>query len=79
VFTRRNFFIIDKGRDNDERCAIRILNGKYSGYGYFNINDMGFGMTALHDCICGYGDNRDVQVILRQYLKGYKIEKIIEF
>ncbi len=79
VFTRRNFFIIDKGRDNDERCAIRIINGKYSGYGYFNINDMGFGMTALHDCISGYGDNRDIQMILRQYLKGYKIERIIEF
>jgi len=79
VFTRRNFFIIDKGRDNDERCAIRILNGKYSGFGYFNINDMGFGMTALHDCISGYGDNRDIQMILRQYLKGYKIERIIEF
>ena len=79
VFARRNFFIIDKGRDDEERSAIKVVNGKYSGFGYFNINEMGFGLTAVHDCIQSSGDNRDIQVILKQYLKGYKIEKIIEF
>jgi DNA polymerase III subunit epsilon len=79
VFTRRNFFIIDKGRDEEERSAIKVVNGKYSGFGYFNINEMGFGLTAVHDCIKSSGDNRDIQVILKQYLRGYKIEKIIEF
>ena len=34
IFTKRNFFIIDSGRHKDERCAVKILNGKYSGYGY---------------------------------------------
>jgi len=79
LFTRRNFFIIDKGRENDERSAIKVVNGKFSGFGYFNINDIGFGLTAIHDCIHSAGDNRDIQIILKQYLKGYKIEKIIEF
>lgn len=79
IFTRRNFFIIDKGRDNDERSAVKVVNGKYAGYGYFNINEMGFGLTAVHDCIRSSMDNRDIQVILKQYLKGYKIEKIVEF
>ena len=79
IFTRRNFFVIDKGRDEDERSAIKVVNGKFSGFGYFNINEMGFGLTAVHDCIQSSGDNRDIQIILKQYLKGYKIEKIIEF
>jgi DNA polymerase III subunit epsilon len=79
VFTRRNFFIIDKGRDDEERSAIKVVNGKYSGFGYFNINEMGFGLTAVHDCIQSSDDNQDIQVILKQYLKGSKIEKIIEF
>jgi DNA polymerase III subunit epsilon len=79
LFTRRNFFIVDKGRENDERSAIKVVNGKFSGFGYFNINEMGFGLTAVHDCIQTAGDNRDIQVILKQYLRGYKIEKIIEF
>lgn len=79
VFTRRNFFIIDKGRDEDERSAVKIVNGKYAGYGYFNINDMGFGLSALHECIEPSGDNSDIQLILKQYLKTNKVEKIIEF
>lgn len=79
VFSSRNFFIIDKGRSDDERCAVKIYNGKYSGFGYFNINDMGFGLTAVHECIKSSGDNRDIQVIIKQYLKSNRVEKIIEF
>lgn len=79
VFSQRNFFIIDKGRDEEERCAIKIINGKYAGYGYFNINDMGFGLSAVHECIKPSADNRDIQVILKSYLRRNRVEKIIEF
>jgi len=79
VFARRNFFIIDKGRKEDERSAVKVINGKYAGYGYFNINDMGFGLSALHECIRPSPDNRDIQVILKQYLRTNRVEKIIEF
>lgn len=79
IFSRRNFFIIDKGRDDEERCAVKIVNGKYSGWGYFNINEMGFGLSALHECIKISPDNHDIQVILKQYLRSFKVEKIIEF
>ena len=79
IFTRRNFFVIDKGRDEEERCAVKIVNGKYAGYGYFNINDMGFGLTAVNECIKQSVDNSDIQVILKQYLKNNRVEKIIEF
>lgn len=79
IFSRRNFFIIDRGRDKEERCAVKIVNGKYSGFGYFNINDMGFGLSAVHDCIVQSIDNHDIQGILKQYLKNNRVEKIIEF
>jgi DNA polymerase-3 subunit epsilon len=79
IFTRRNFFVIDRGRDKDERCAVKIINGKYAGYGYFNINDMGFGLSAVHECIKPAMDNRDIQVILKQYLKNNRVERIIDF
>jgi len=79
VFSSRNFFIIDRGRNEDEKCAVKVLNGKYSGYGYFNINDMGFGLSAVHECIKPAGDNQDIQAILKQYLKSNRVEKIIEF
>lgn len=79
TFSNRNFFIIDKGRSEDERCAVKIVNGKYSGYGYFNICDMGFGLSALHDCIEKAMDNHEIHGILKQYLKNNKVEKILEF
>ena len=79
VFARRNFFIIDKGRNEEERSAVKIVNGKYTGYGYFNINDIGFGLSAIHECITSSPDNRDIQVILKQYLKTNRVEKIIDF
>jgi DNA polymerase III subunit epsilon len=79
VFSQRNFFIIDKGRNEDERCAVKILNGKYAGYGYFDIKDIGFGLAAVHECIKTSPDNRDIQVILKSYLKRNRVEKIIEF
>jgi DNA polymerase III subunit epsilon len=79
IFTRRNFFVIDRGRDAEERCAVKIINGKYAGYGYFNINEMGFGLGAIHGCISPAPDNRDIQVILKQYLRHNRVEKIIDF
>ncbi len=78
IFTGRSFFIIDCGRNPDERSAVKILNGKYVGYGYFNINDLGFGYEAIHDCISSANDNRDIQVIIKGYLKKHKVERIIE-
>jgi DNA polymerase III subunit epsilon len=79
VFTRGNFFVIDKGRDEEERCAVKISNGKYAGHGYFNINEIGFGLSAVHECIKPSSDNRDIQVILKQYLKSNRVERIIDF
>jgi DNA polymerase-3 subunit epsilon len=79
TFTRRNFFIIDRGRNDEEKCAVKIVNGKYSGWGYFNINEMGFGLSAVHECIKQSADNHDIQVILKVYLKRNRVEKIIEF
>ena len=79
VFTRSNFFIIDSGRYNEERCAVKIMNGKFAGYGYFSIEDMGFGLQAVHDCIIPYTDNRDIQVIIKTYLRNNRVERIIEF
>ena len=79
IFRERNFFIIDRGRESEERSAIKIVNGKYTGYGYFNINDVGFGLTALHDCIREAADNRDIQVIIKSYLRNHTVERIIDF
>ena len=76
---QRNFLIIDTGRNSEERSAIKIVNGKYIGYGWFSINDVGFGLGPVHDCITPAADNRDVQMIIRGYLERNRVEKIIDF
>lgn len=79
LFSKRNFFIIDRGRNEEERSAVKVINGRYSGYGYFSINEVGFGLSAIHECIKPSADNRDIQVILKQYLKINRVESIIDF
>ncbi len=79
VFSRDNFLIIDRGRNDEERSAIRIINGQYAGYGFFDINEMGFGLQALHDCIVPAATNRDIQVILKAHLRDNKNCKFIKF
>ena len=79
IFRERNFFIIDRGRDSDERSVVKIVNGKYEGFGYFSVDDVGFGLAAVHECIKKAADNRDIQVIIKSYLKNHRVERIIDF
>lgn len=79
AFHQNNFFIVDAGRHAEEKCVVKIRNGKYQGYGYFDVDALGFGMEALHDCIKAAGDNRDIQAILKSYLQRNKVERIIPF
>jgi len=55
------------------------ISYEFFTYGYFNINEMDFGLDAVHACINSSQDNRDIQVILKQYLKNNRVEKIIYF
>lgn len=79
IFARENFFLIDRGREEHEKSAVKIVNGKYRGFGFFDVNEVGFGLSAIHDCIKPAADNQDIQVIIKSYLKNNKVERIISF
>lgn len=74
-----NLFIIDKGRHCDERSVVKIEQGKYLGYGYFDPNVVNGNPELLSDCIRHFEDNRDVQQIIKLYLRQAKMEKVIRF
>ena len=78
-FENQNFLIICQGKSSEERTVVKIENGKYIGFGYFDITEINTGYELLHDCIKPYSDNRDVQHIIKRYLKRNKVEKIITF
>lgn len=77
-FEEQNFMVIDKGRSNGEKSVIHVENGKYLGHGFidFEYNE-NISAQFLKECIKPYPDHRDVQQILKSYIKRNKVERII--
>ena len=79
LFSSDNLLLIDRGRNDDERSVVKIVKGKYCGYGFFDVNEVGFGLAAIHEAVKPAQDNRDTLVILKGYLRNNKVERIIRF
>jgi DNA polymerase-3 subunit epsilon len=71
-----SLIIVDKGRYKEEKSIVRIVNGKYIGYGFIESAAIN-GLEALHDCIKPKKDNQDVVNIIKGQLKKSKVERII--
>jgi DNA polymerase-3 subunit epsilon len=78
-FGIRNLLIIDAGRDKEEKTVVKIENGKFIGFGYFTPSFAESNQYILHDCITSYPDNREVQQIIKQFLRNNKVDKIIAY
>ena len=79
-FDRKNFLLIDKGRTDGEKAVVGMENGKYIGFGYIDFEMSGeLTTTDLKACIKKYPDNRDVQQIIRAYVKRNKSIRIVDF
>ncbi len=78
-FKTNNFYIIDAGRDEDEYAVVKIEHGKYQGYGYISGNLYENTNDSMDDYITAYSDNRDIQQIIKNYLKSNKVIDIIPY
>ncbi len=78
-FKNDSFFLIDKGRNKDEKSVIKVEKGKYQGYGFFHVNEDKIILEELNDHIETYKDNKDVQQIIRSYLRRNPVEAVINF
>lgn len=78
-FRHNSFFIIDKGRTEQELAAVMVEKGKYKGFGYLDRQEYEKDPSLLPDCIHSYSDNSDIQQILRHYLREGTPEDIITF
>ncbi len=76
-FGNSNLVIVDKGREIDERSAVYIENGVFKGLGFFNLNYQINTVEVLQSLITPMENNRDVQHILKSYLRKNKKLKII--
>ncbi len=75
----QNFFIVDAGRNDNEKAVVKVENGKYIGFGYIDTEFIGNDIENLSDVIKVYPDNKDVQQIIRTYLKQNSVEMLIRF
>lgn len=78
-FNYQSFFILEQGRTTAEIATVMIHCGKYTGYGYIDTDYYAGNLENLKACISNYDDNRDIQQIIRLYLKDHIHCKIIPF
>lgn len=78
-FGIHNLLIIDTGRNLEEKSVIKIENGKYIGFGYFAATFAENDQAIIHECIHSYPDNREVQQIIKQYLRNNKVDSVIVY
>jgi DNA polymerase III subunit epsilon len=75
-FPDSSFIIVDKGKDEDQRCVFRISKGQFMGYSFVD-KDILNNVELIIDSISPKSDNRDIQYILKNWLSKNKAEKII--
>jgi DNA polymerase-3 subunit epsilon len=78
-FKERNFFILDTGREEDERSVIKIEDGNYRGYGFISFNDLNGDYKLLHDIIETFQDNREIRRIINSYLSKNNVIQYIPY
>ena len=71
--------IIDRGRNEDEVSVVLIENNVFAGFGWISNENSINDPSQLRDCIKPYIDNRDVQQIIKGFLRTGKALKIIRF
>jgi DNA polymerase-3 subunit epsilon len=79
LFDHDSFFIIDTGRNKEERSVVCVENGKYLGFGFIDITCNDISHDTLRACICSYQDNRDVQQIIKGYLRNGRVERVVAY
>lgn len=75
-FEHQNFFVIDVGREADERSVVKVAHGKYMGYGFVDLSQISNHMEALHDCIRQKKDNKEVRQIIKSFISRNQVELI---
>jgi DNA polymerase-3 subunit epsilon len=75
----QNFLVIDAGVSSNEKALVLVENGRYKGFGYANLEYGNATLEELKEHIKFRKDNKDVQQIIKSYLRKNKVEKVIKF
>lgn len=76
IYRENNFYVLDHGRSDEEYAVVKVCNGSYQGFGYVEKDSADI-LDVLNNSIKPYTDNKDVQVIIKGYLRKYPDTKVL--
>lgn len=76
LFERKDLVLIDRGRTHEERSALLIEDGKFKGFGYFNLNHQ-LNIEILHRIITPMTDSKEARHIIQSYFRTRKGIKVL--
>lgn len=78
IYSRSEFVIIDKGRNNEERSVIFVEKGKYSGYGYFDNTGSISSVGEIREIVNKPFYYPDTDDLVRGWMRSNKGFKLLE-
>jgi DNA polymerase-3 subunit epsilon len=76
-FEQQNFFLVDRGRNENEKAVVQVKNGRYLGFGFVPLDYFDGGDTSLEDFIQPQVDNKEVRRIILSQMKRSKGRLVI--
>ncbi|MCR5890210.1 GIY-YIG nuclease family protein [Hymenobacter sp. J193] len=76
TYEHGSFVVLGRGRREDEKTLVVVENGRYLGFGYVDESFSARRFVDFKDAIKRYNDNKDVQQIIRQYLRTKHKDKV---
>ena len=73
----RDFLLIDKGRQSGEFSFVYIVDNKFLGYGYYELNHQIKTKDQIESRLIPIEDNLDTQKLIRSFILRKKYIKLI--
>ncbi|MCP3929597.1 MAG: GIY-YIG nuclease family protein [Bacteroidetes bacterium] len=75
----KNFVVLDRGREINERSVVLVENGNYNGYGYVDLSENGAGIDFLKESIKYHPGNPETNRIIQRFLSKNKKVEVVYF
>lgn len=67
----QDFYLIDEGRNPEERALVFVENGMYQGFGYLDVADLNGNPDALGDAVKKFPGNPETNRIIHRYMQQH--------
>lgn len=78
-FNHENMILIDKGRNLEEKSVVLIENNDFQGFAYTELSHQFNNLAILKSLMNKANDSMIQNMIIKKYLSGNTVEKIIRF